>query len=371
MSSRGLAGGVAATVLMMPGAVLLGVATLIAPGAAGSAGCLFNANTVNGPLSVVAVPRGLSAKDAEGRAIALDQTQIRRAASIIAAAAAENAPPRAQLIAIMAALTESSLRVLSNVAAVPDSGSLPHDGDGHDHDSLGLFQMRPSAGWGSTKQLMDPVWSTRAFLGGPDGPNHGSSRGLLDQPHWASLTPGAAAQAVEGSRYPDRYAVLEPVAERLLSALSGRTGAAANCHPPATSPTGLPPGFAGAFIADAGREIGLPYVWGGGSFAGPTGGGFDCSGLVLFAAFQASHGRIRLPHDTATQVLEGTPIQRNRRQPGDLIFFTYPGNAQPHHVAIYLGGDRILQAPKTGEDVRYGDLAEFAGQQMTVRRLSR
>jgi cell wall-associated NlpC family hydrolase len=51
------------------------------------------------------------------------------------------------------------------------------------------------------------------------------------------------------------------------------------------------------------------------------------------------------------------------------VFFTYPGAGAPHHVAIYLGGDRILQAPRTGEDVRYGTLSEFPGQLMILRRL--
>ena len=85
----------------------------------------------------------------------------------------------------MTALTESSLRVLSNTGAYPDSGNIPNDGDGSDHDSVGLFQQRPAAGWGSVENLMDPVWSSRAFYGGPSGPNHGSPRGLLDIDGWA------------------------------------------------------------------------------------------------------------------------------------------------------------------------------------------
>jgi cell wall-associated NlpC family hydrolase len=45
----------------------------------------------------------------------------------------------------------------------------------------------------------------------------------------------------------------------------------------------------------------------------------------------------------------------------DIIFYTYPGETVPHHVVIYLGGDRILEAPQTGENVRYGTLSEFPG----------
>ncbi|HTR71528.1 MAG TPA: NlpC/P60 family protein [Mycobacteriales bacterium] len=55
---------------------------------------------------------------------------------------------------------------------------------------------------------------------------------------------------------------------------------------------------------------------------------------------------------------------------GDIIFYTYPGETVPHHVVIYLGGDRILEAPQTGENVRYGTLSEFPGQIATVRQIT-
>ncbi len=54
---------------------------------------------------------------------------------------------------------------------------------------------------------------------------------------------------------------------------------------------------------------------------------------------------------------------------GDIIFYTYPGDSVPHHVVIYLGGDKILQAPETGQNVGYGTLSEFPGQTATVRRV--
>ena len=54
---------------------------------------------------------------------------------------------------------------------------------------------------------------------------------------------------------------------------------------------------------------------------------------------------------------------------GDIIFYTYPGASVPHHVVIYLGGDKILQAPETGQNVGYGTLSEFTGQTATVRRV--
>jgi hypothetical protein len=126
--------------------------------------------------------------------------------------------------------------MLSNTSAYPASALYPNDGDGSDHDSLGLFQMRPSAGWGTVAQLMAAPYQAAAFFGGPTGPNRGSPRGLLDIPNGTTLPLGAAAQAVEVSAFPDRYAVFEPVARTILAALTGtKPGAAvetADCSMP-------------------------------------------------------------------------------------------------------------------------------------------
>lgn len=371
MGIKVLAVGAAAAVLLAPGAAVLGVATLISPAAAGTGSCMWGGQAteslgVSGP-----VPDSLSATNTNGETVTLNQQQLTRAGAIIATGQSENIPARGQMIAIMTALTESSLRVLSNIGAYPHSGNIPNDGDGSDHDSVGLFQQRPAAGWGSVENLMDPVWSSRAFYGGPSGPNHGSARGLLDIDGWASMEPGAAAQAVQVSAYPDRYAVNQPIAEKVLATLSGvsLSSELACAQPAGDVPLNLPPGFAGDFIEAAASQLGKPYVWGGGNFEGPTGGGFDCSGLVLYAAYQASGGRIRLPHYSGDQIHAGQGIPFDTKKPGDLIFFSYPGAGGPHHVAIYVGGDRILHAPRTGDVVRYGTIGGFSGEVITIRRL--
>jgi hypothetical protein len=372
----------ALAILLAPGAAVLGVATLVGPAAAGSASCLWG-DQATGSLEVVgAIPVSLTATNADGASVTLNHQQLTRAATVIAVGASERIPARGQLIAVMTAVTESSLRVLSNVGAYPQSGQLPNDGDGDDHDSLGVFQQRPAAGWGSVENLMDPVWSSRAFYGGPSGPTHGSPRGLLDIDGWQEMDPGTAAQAVQVSAYPDRYAVNQPIAQKTLSVLSGVSlnngptstpGSGLECAQPADGmpvlPGDLPPGFPSALVAAAVSQLGNPYVWGGGDFNGSTGGGFDCSGLVLYAAYQASNGRIRLPHYSGSQIHAGRDISWSAKRPGDLIFFSYPGAGGPHHVAIYVGGDKILHAPHTGDVVRYGTIGEFAGQVMTVRRL--
>lgn len=372
MGLKVFAVGAAAAVLLAPGAAAVAIATLFSPAAAGSANCWWAAHAASSLGVAGPVPASLSAVTAAGETVTLNHEQLTRAATIISVGKTDRIPARGQLIAIMTALTESSVRVLSNTSAYPDSGSLPNDGNGGDHDSVGLFQQRPAAGWGTVQHLMDPVWSSRAFYGGPTGPNHGSPRGLLDVEGWQTLAPGAAAQAVQASAYPDRYTINQPVAEKVLTALSGvSSGADLACAQPASDlPANLPPGFPGALIKTAASQLGKPYVWGGGDFDGPTGGGFDCSGLVLYAAYRASGGRIRLPHYTGDQIHLGSSIPFAMKAPGDLIFFSYPGAGGPHHVAIYLGGEKILHAPHTGDVVRYGTLGEFAGQVMTVRRLS-
>jgi murein DD-endopeptidase MepM/ murein hydrolase activator NlpD len=194
--------------------------------------------TACGP-TVTGVPESLDARTADGAAVPLDKIQLAHAATIVEVGSMiEGVGRDGIVVALMAALTESRLRMLANSTAYPESANYPNDGDGSDHDSLGLFQMRPAAGWGPIDELMDPTYQAAAFYGGPDGPNHGSPRGLLDIPHWKSLPKGAAAQAVEVSAYPDRYAAYEPVAEAILAALTSprRPAKAAGPSPAVAAP---------------------------------------------------------------------------------------------------------------------------------------
>jgi LysM repeat protein len=78
-----------------------------------------------------------------------------------------------------------------------------------DRDSIGLFQQRPSAGWGTPDQIMNPSHAARLFYGGPSNPNRGVTRGLLEISGWQSMTLTQAAQAVQISAYPEAYAKWE------------------------------------------------------------------------------------------------------------------------------------------------------------------
>ncbi|MDQ7991090.1 MAG: M23 family metallopeptidase [Propionicimonas sp.] len=205
-----------ALLFLAPSSVLLGVATLVNPSA--QAACL------PGSLTVGPIPDSLTATAKDGTRITLGKTQLTRAATIITVGGRTSGVGRpGVVIALMAALTESSLRMLANTSAYPESGDYDNDGNGSDHDSLGLFQMRPASGWGTVAELMDATYQARAFYGGPTGPNYPSPRGLLDIPGWQSLDPGEAAQAVEVSAYPDRYQNYQPVAEAILTALTRPT----------------------------------------------------------------------------------------------------------------------------------------------------
>lgn len=154
----------------------------------------------------------VTAVRSDGIKISLRGEQLTNAATIISVGQQVQVSNRGIVIALMAALQESGLRNLNY----------------GDRDSLGLFQQR--AGWGSATQRRTPVYAARAFYGGTSGPNHGSPPGLLDVSGWTSMTLGGAAQAVQVSAYPSRYAAWEPVARELLSTVGGV--ALAECSSP-------------------------------------------------------------------------------------------------------------------------------------------
>ncbi|KGJ71888.1 peptidase M23 [Cryobacterium roopkundense] len=214
-----LIGLVAVLVIVGPLVGLVGVAAITNP-ASSSCG--------SGSLLVGSIPDTLAARTRDGRSTTLNRTQLTHAATIMTVGAryADLGRPGV-LIALMAALTESTLRMLANPSAYPESAGYANDGVGSDHDSLGLFQMRPVSGWGTVAELMSPEYQAQAFFGGPSGPNAGSPRGLLDIAGWQALDPSAVAQAVEVSAYPDRYQNYQPVAESILAALTQAPSATA------------------------------------------------------------------------------------------------------------------------------------------------
>ena len=122
-----------------------------------------------------------------------DAVQRENAGTIIQVGAVLDIPERGQIVALATAMQESQLRNLGDLGAR------------NDHDSLGLFQQRPSMGWGSVDQVMDPVFSATAFY-----------LALKRVPGWESMAVTVAAQRVQRSAFPYAYAQWENDANSLI-----------------------------------------------------------------------------------------------------------------------------------------------------------
>ena len=131
---------------------------------------------------------------------------------------AEQAGNARTVISVGRSLGVSDYGIVIALAAAMQESSLRNISYGH-LDSLGLFQQRPSSGWGTPAQLTDAAHAAKLFYGGPSNPNKGITRGLLDIQGWSALTVTQAAQKVQISAYPDAYAKWETSARFWLSDL--------------------------------------------------------------------------------------------------------------------------------------------------------
>ncbi|WDV33661.1 hypothetical protein OIM90_27600 [Streptomyces sp. AD16] len=143
--------------------------------------------------------------------------QVPNAKTIQATGVAMNIPARGQVVALATALQESGLRNLTY----------------GDRDSLGLFQQRPSMGWGTASQILDPVHASTKFY-----------EGLKKVSGWQSLSVTQAAQAVQKSGFPEAYAKWESLATALQKAieplLQKAGGASPSPSPSGSADTGSP-----------------------------------------------------------------------------------------------------------------------------------
>lgn len=282
--------------------------------------------------------------------------------------------------ALVAAMQESSLRNLR-------SG---------DKDSAGLFQQRPSQGWGTYQQVTNTDYAIRKFYSALGGI---SDRSDLDVP--------SMAQAVQKSAYPGAYSKWLSDAGDFLDQTYVNSGQTASQSLYATytsgspmelpQPVGLPAldgitdtvpvplglqdigtpinwsqygdtrdsldRFLGSpandlrnsIIQEAQKYLGVAYKWGA---AGPK--NFDCSGLIYYVYNKLGikalvNGRwSKIPRVSYDQALLGHQTDVNSLLPGDLVVF----GANAHHIAIYLGNGRILEAPHTGANVRERTLGD-------------
>ncbi|MCE7010053.1 NlpC/P60 family protein [Kibdelosporangium philippinense] len=296
----------------MVGVIVL-IPILIGSGVQGAISAVFGSSS-----SLDCTPTGDTSNGVAG----YGREQLANAATIVAVGTKMSVPEHGLVTALAAAMQESTLINL-----------------GHgDRDSLGLFQQRPSQGWGTPAQIMNPTYAATKFF------EH-----LLAVPGWQSMTVNDAAQAVQRSGTPNAYAKHEPAARAVLAAVLG-----ANCTPSENALVGTgdcnaiqtPNRAAFAAINYACGQRGLPYVWGG---DGPHEGGFDCSGLTK-AAYGAAG--ITLPRTAHTQFHAGPRVPVGQPLlPGDLVFYGNP-NTKIRHVGLYIGGGLMIDAPDRGQVVK-------------------
>jgi len=154
--------------------------------------------------------------DVSGTTYVLDPDQATNATTITAVGKRLGLPDHAVTIALAAAMQESKLHNLA-------SG---------DRDSLGLFQQRPSQGWGTASQVQDPVYAATAFF------TH-----LAKVDGWENLPVTTAAQQVQRSSAPSAYAAWEPEARAVARATTGEVPAALTCRASAPHASAVDPGL--------------------------------------------------------------------------------------------------------------------------------
>jgi cell wall-associated NlpC family hydrolase len=323
------AAGLFATVVMIPAVILSGGGASNAAAASVSQ----NAAATGGQCTYTPATSG----GATAAGITLTASQLQIAGTAVGVAKQRNLPAQASIDVLAAGMQESSLTNL----------------DHGDRDSVGFLQQRPSQGWGTVAQIMDPAYAAGKFF------DH-----LVNIANWATLPAGEAIQKVQISGTPDAYTKWVPMATALAASLLGDPSVALTCAPggAGTPPGQAPNAKAGQVLARARAELGLPYCFDGGTSTGPSHGdggdgcggqtvGFDCSGLALYA--YAGVG-VSLEHSAADQYDDpaGHLVPISQDEPGDLVFWSSNGS-QPaiHHVAIVWsitgkpdGGGQIIEA---------------------------
>nr|WP_257029578.1 hypothetical protein [Nocardioides cavernae] len=176
------------------------VGAVVALGAAATAVVLVD----RGAVPPLLASTGCTA-EVDGHTVDVDLEQAENAALITAISAQRGMPARAASIALATAYQESKL----------------YNIDYGDRDSVGLFQQRPSQGWGSVAELMDPVYATNAFYDA-----------LQKVDGYEDMEITVAAQEVQRSAYPDAYADHEEDGRALASALTGNSPRAFWCEVP-------------------------------------------------------------------------------------------------------------------------------------------
>ena len=125
---------------------------------------------------------------------------------------------------------------------------------------------------------------------------------------------------------------------------------AASSQAPASAGSSTVSVSGGSIAGNAAKYLGVPYVYGGTSPAG-----FDCSGLIYYAAKEAG---ISLPRTSQAQSTLGSYVSVSDLQAGDLVFWGSVGSA--YHVGVYIGNGQYIHAPEPGQNVTVQSVAYFA-----------
>jgi cell wall-associated NlpC family hydrolase len=351
--------------LLLAGTAMMMASSAEAVQTSGSfSGCLTDIDSDEVAKHVTEILDGASGKDVHIEGLDLPAEQVPNARTIVATGISLDVPKKGQIIALATAMQESRLRNLNY----------------GDRDSLGLFQQRPSQGWGTAQQIRDPVYASERFY-----------KELLKVNGWQQMTVTQAAQAVQKSGYPDAYAQWEELSTALQEAIAKTfpsTGKDKDDKEPdkesATGTTGCAPAKDGSGFgripegsvpkgykipkdADpkarkalnwAMQQLGTQYQWGGSCTAahGPDPmGRCDCSSLMQQAY---AHAGITLTRTTYTQVNEGKAVSPSHLQPGDLIFSRGTAS-RPEHVGMYMGEGLVIEAPRTGKPVRITPIKDW------------
>jgi len=359
---------VGASGLMLLGVAVVGAAVIDEPG--GSAACLPGGAAVT--VDVDGLPEEVAGYSGD---------PLRNAAVIAQVGEELGFGHQGQVIALITAMQESQL------------GSHPSTASPDENGDAGVFQQRQLDGWyGSVEEVNDITYAATAFYNGVTaesagdygsaggGAGYGHIPGLADISGWESKTPAEAAQAVQKSAHPDAYAAHVDDAEALLAGLaetdvstnsaSASDAGGDSCATPTVEATG----DAAEAIDRAKTLLGTTYVFGGGDKTGPTQGGVDCSGLIVFA-YGLDNSVIGRTAQAQFDSLASTSVPVDQIQPGDLIFEAWGrtgdvGTATGiSHVTMYIGDGQVIEASNSGGEVKISPTRFDVDAFVDVRRL--
>ena len=267
-----------------------------------------------------------------------DSTQVGNAAIIITTGQRLGVPARGWVIAVATAMQESTLHNYGNL------------GRRNDHDSLGLFQQRPSQGWGTPVQILNPTYAATSFY-----------QRLLRVRGWQTLPLTRAAQAVQRSAFPTAYAKWEQPAATLVHALTGLTTAAVDCG------TDIDGTMTSGGIATTVGLTGWTVPVHGAIISGfrtrdrPHHDGVDIAaarGTLIHAAAAGTVTTVACTAHTATGVDVGCDTDGNRTLTGLGWYVTI---AHPGGITTSYGHQLIHPLVDVGQPVAAGDILGLVG----------